>query len=80
LHADLTSRQLQAALLARDGLKQPEIASALSISSRQVQRLLSQARQRMGATCTTQLLAMLVTDDLATPSTDGQPPTADLQQ
>jgi DNA-binding CsgD family transcriptional regulator len=59
----LTPRQLQAALLACDGLKQPEIAIALGISPSQVARLLSQARKRMGAATTGHLVAMLVTDD-----------------
>jgi DNA-binding CsgD family transcriptional regulator len=67
----LTPRQLQAALLACDGLKQPEIAIALGISPRQVARLLTQARERTGAATTGHLVAMLVTDGLV-PST--QPP------
>jgi DNA-binding CsgD family transcriptional regulator len=60
----LTPRQLEAALLACDGLKQSEIAIVLGISPRQVERLLSQARERAGAATTAQLVAMLVTDGL----------------
>lgn len=63
----LTPRQLQATLLACDGLKQPEIAIALGISPRQVARLLSQARERAGAATTGQLVAMLVTNGLVPP-------------
>jgi DNA-binding CsgD family transcriptional regulator len=61
----LTPRQLEAALLARDGLKQPEIAITLGISPRQVERLLTEARERAGAATTSQLVALLVTDGLA---------------
>ena len=45
----LTARQLEALLLARDGLMQAEIASCMGISSRQVERLLHDARERVGA-------------------------------
>jgi DNA-binding CsgD family transcriptional regulator len=65
----LTPRQLEAALLACDGLKQPEIAIALGVSPGQVARLLSQARERAGAATTGHLVAMLVTDRLV-PSTE----------
>jgi DNA-binding CsgD family transcriptional regulator len=65
----LTVRQLEAVLLARDGLKQAEIAVSLGISPRQVERLLSEARARAGAATTSQLVAMVVTDHLvATPT------------
>ena len=70
----LTRRQLEVAFLVRDGLKQPEIAIALSISPRQVERLLSQARERAGAATTGHLVAMLVTDGLVPPIT---PPDTD---
>jgi DNA-binding CsgD family transcriptional regulator len=69
----LTPRQLEAALLACDGLKQPEIAIALGVSPGQVARLLSQARERAGAATTGHLVAMLVTDGLV-PATE--PPSA----
>jgi DNA-binding CsgD family transcriptional regulator len=65
----LTPRQLEAALLACDGLRQPEIAIALGVSPGQVARLLSQARERAGAATTGHLVAMLVTDGLV-PSTE----------
>ena len=61
----LTARQLEAALLARDGLRQSEIAICLGISPRQVERLLHDARQRAGAQTTSQLVAMLVAAQLA---------------
>jgi DNA-binding CsgD family transcriptional regulator len=76
----LTPRQLQAALLAGAGLKHSEIAITLGISSRQVQRLLGQARKRTGAASTAHLVAMLASDDLvASPSSESLA-TADLQQ
>jgi DNA-binding CsgD family transcriptional regulator len=64
----LTSRQLEAALLARDGLLQSEIALCLGISPRQVERLLQEARTRVGATTTAHLVAMLVAGKLAPPA------------
>lgn len=63
----LTARQLEVALLARDGLRQAEIAAALGISARQVGRHLEEARQRSGAATTAQLVAMLVEGRLAPP-------------
>jgi len=51
--------------LARDGLRQTEIAACLGISTRQVERLLSEARTRSGAATTSQLVAMLVADGIA---------------
>jgi DNA-binding CsgD family transcriptional regulator len=56
----LTSRQLQVALLIREGLRQPEIATMLSISARQVERHLRRARERTGAKTTAHLVAMLL--------------------
>ncbi len=55
----LTARQLEVTLLLRDGLRQVEVAACLGISVRQVERLLAGARERVGATTTTQLVAML---------------------
>jgi DNA-binding CsgD family transcriptional regulator len=55
----LSARELELALLLSDGLRQPEIALALDISTRQVQRLLAQARARAGAATNEQLVAML---------------------
>lgn len=55
----LTSRQLEVALLLRDGLRQTEIAVCLGISVRQVERLLGAARQRAGAGTTSELVALL---------------------
>jgi DNA-binding CsgD family transcriptional regulator len=60
----LTARQLEALLLARDGLLQAEIASCLGISSRQVERLMHAARKRVGATTTSELIALLVSGRL----------------
>jgi DNA-binding CsgD family transcriptional regulator len=61
----LTSRELEALLLVRDGLLHAEIALALGISSRQVERLLASARTRTNTATTSQLVAALVTDQLA---------------
>jgi DNA-binding CsgD family transcriptional regulator len=58
----LTVRQLEVALLARDGLLQAEIAEALAISVTQVERHLRQARERVGAATVGELLAVLVAD------------------
>lgn len=52
-------------LLVRDGLLQAEIALALGISTRQVERLLASARSRTGTATTSQLVAKLVTERLA---------------
>jgi len=60
----LTARQLEVVLLVRDGLHQDEIANCLSISTRQVKRLIEQARQRVSASTTSELVAMLVQDRL----------------
>lgn len=57
----LTSRELEALLLVRDGLLHDEIASALGVSTRQVERLLASARSRTGTATTSQLVARLVT-------------------
>jgi DNA-binding CsgD family transcriptional regulator len=61
----LTARQLEVALLLRDGLRQTEVAACLGISVRQVERLLLAARERVGAATTTQLVAMLATGALS---------------
>ena len=61
----LTARQLEVVLLARDGLRQAEIAACLGISARQVERHLEQARQRVKAATSAQLVAMLVDGQLA---------------
>ena len=61
----LTARQLEVTLLLRDGLRQAEIADCLGISTRQVERLLAMARERVHATTTTQLVAMLAAGALA---------------
>ncbi|MBV9212720.1 MAG: helix-turn-helix transcriptional regulator [Actinobacteria bacterium] len=63
----LTARQLETVLLLRDGLRQQEIAQALGISARQVERLVTDARTRAGARTTSQLVAMLVESGLAPP-------------
>lgn len=61
----LTSRELEVALLLRDGLSHTEIAVALGITTRQVERLLMRARERAGAQTPGELLAMLVNGKLA---------------
>jgi DNA-binding CsgD family transcriptional regulator len=61
----LTARQLEVALLLRDGLRQAEIAVCLGISPRQVERLVAQARERVGVVTTSHLIALLVEGQLA---------------
>jgi DNA-binding CsgD family transcriptional regulator len=68
--AVLTARQLEVAFLVRDGLHQDEIAACLSISRRQVERLLQQARERSGAATTGELVAMLVRSQFVPPVRD----------
>ena len=66
----LTPRQLEVTSLTRDGLRRGEIAVCLGISPRQVERLLHDACERVGAANATELVAMLVTGAL-TPPLDG---------
>lgn len=56
----LTARQLEVVVLLRDGLRQDEIAVCLSISARQVERLVAEARRRVDAKTTAELVASLV--------------------
>ncbi len=63
--AYLTSRELEVLLLVRDGLLQAEIALALGVSTRQVERLLASARSRTGTATTSHLVAKLVTEQLS---------------
>ena len=72
----LTARQLEVALLLRDGLRQKEIAACLGISVRQVERLLLAARELVGAATTTQLVAMLASGALSTKRPGGVQPGA----
>lgn len=60
----LTARQLEVALLVRDGLHYAEIAACLAISRGQVENLIGQAKRRVGAKTTSELIAMLVQDRL----------------
>ena len=60
----LTARQLEVVVLVRDGLRQSEISLCLGISPRQVERHLHDARIRVGAATTSQLVVMLVTGGL----------------
>ena len=69
----LTARQLEAVVLLRDGLRQEEIAACMSISSRQVERLVAQARRRADARTTAELVALLVRGGLVPPPTGGLP-------
>lgn len=62
--AGLTPRQLEVVLLLRDGLQQSQIAEALSISRRQVERHVSDARARTGARTSAELVARVVRDGL----------------
>jgi DNA-binding CsgD family transcriptional regulator len=56
----LTARQLEVVLLLRDGLDQADVADALGISARQVERHVAQARQRTGSLTTAHLVAAFV--------------------
>jgi DNA-binding CsgD family transcriptional regulator len=60
----LTARQLEVALLLKDGLRHSEIAACLGTSVRQVDRHISHARERAGASTASELVAMLVTGRL----------------
>jgi DNA-binding CsgD family transcriptional regulator len=61
----LTARQLEVALLTSDGLRRGEVALCLGISAHQVERLLREARARVGAANANELVAMLVKGQLA---------------
>jgi DNA-binding CsgD family transcriptional regulator len=63
----LTARQLEVVVLLRDGLRQDEIAECLSISARQVERLVADARARVDAHTTAGLVALLVSGGLVPP-------------
>ncbi len=63
----LTARQLEVVVLLRDGLHHAEIAECLSISARQVERHSREARERVGARTTSELVAMLVENRLVPP-------------
>ena len=65
--SDLTPRQLEVVLLLRDGLQQPEVAEVLSISRRQVERHVAEARERTGARTAAELVARVVRDGLDPP-------------
>ncbi len=60
----LTARELEVLLLVSDGLIQAEIAPALGISTRQVERLLASARARTNSATTSQLVAKLVSEQV----------------
>jgi DNA-binding CsgD family transcriptional regulator len=60
----LTARQLEVALLLRDGLHQAEIARCLGISARQVERLVEEGRRRVGASTTAELVATVIAEGL----------------
>lgn len=66
----LTARQLEVAVLLRDGLRHSEIAECLSISARQVERHVREARERVGARTASELVAMLVRNGLVPPVFD----------
>jgi len=69
--AVLMARQLEVAFLVREGLYQDEVAACLSISRRQVERLLQQTRERSVAATTSELVAMLVRSPFVPPPRDG---------
>ena len=62
--ARLTPRQLEVIALLAEGLRYGEVAAALSISARQVQRHAAQAVERAGATNVCQLVAIAIDADL----------------
>lgn len=75
----LTSRQLQVLLLLVDGYQQTQIAVRLGISERTVQRHAADARERLGARTTAELVTLAIRDGIApTPSARAEailPPT-----
>ncbi len=82
VRSSLTARQLEVLLLVRDGLHHDEIASCLSVGRRQVERLVEQARSRVGAATTSELVGMLVDGRLVPAPTEprrgaGQAPGSD---
>lgn len=66
----LTPRQLQVVLLASQGLRHSEIAACLTISARQVARLLAAARERTGSATTRELVALAIASGLIPGSGD----------
>jgi DNA-binding CsgD family transcriptional regulator len=64
----LTKRQLEVVALLADGLRYDEIAAALSISSRQVQRHVAGAVGRLGANNANELVARAVAAGLVPPA------------
>ena len=56
----LTARQLQVSVLIADGVRYRDVAACLSISERQVQRHVSDARGRLGVKTTGELAAAIV--------------------
>ena len=73
----LTARQLEITLLLRDGLRQTEIADCLGITARQVERHIAAARQRVHASTTTHLVAMLASGALTHHRPASTPPGVD---
>jgi DNA-binding CsgD family transcriptional regulator len=69
----LTARQRQVVLLLADGLLYGEVAACLSISVRQVDRHVANARVRAGARSVNELVALAVSEGIA-PSTAGVTP------
>ena len=63
----LTPRQHEVATMLRDGWRHSEIAARLGISEQQVARLVAQARSRVAARTTYELVALLVAGRLQRP-------------
>lgn len=60
----LTARQLETINLARQGLRQAEIAERLDVSSRQIYRILKEARAAVGAKTNHELVAKAISAGL----------------
>jgi DNA-binding NarL/FixJ family response regulator len=63
----LTGRQLEVLVLLCDGLKQHEIAQALGVSVRQIERHVRDAKDRLDARSTAELVAAALAAGLVAP-------------
>lgn len=68
----LTKKQTEVVELARQGLRQTEIADELDVSTRQIYRILADARQALGAKTNHELVAKAIHRGLL-PGKSGHP-------
>lgn len=69
---NLTKKQIEAVDLARQGLLQTEIAEQMNISTRQVYRVLGDARRILGVKTNHELVAKAISQGLLPDSSDGK--------